>query len=153
MRIATDGYIDCRDGRRVRTPGIHTQDVDPMPEAEALVFLMSHSFPGHRRVVRPMSRDQRCRIRLAAWADSVSERMALVDRIWRAITEPVMPPLKANHPELIQVVQSDGWAFPIYLDGTVTRVMPPGGIPVGELPSRTKNVFEMEKAKGAKKSA
>src|SRR5210317_817066 len=48
MRVAADGYIDIRDGRRVRTPGIHTEvSVDPMPEAEALSFLLSHSFPGH----------------------------------------------------------------------------------------------------------
>ena len=144
MRIATDGYIDCRDGRRVRTPGLHADSVGPMPEAEALAFLLSHSFPGHRRVVRPLSLDQRCRIRLAAWADSVSERMALVDRIWRAITEPVLPPATPGEPELVQVVQLGAWAYPVYLDGSVTRILPPGGIPVGELPSRTEKVFEFD---------
>ena len=146
MRIATDGYIDCRDGRRVRTPGLHADNVDPMPENEALSFLLSHSFPGHRRIVRSMNVDHRRRIRLAAWADSVSERMALVDRIWRSITEPVLPPSNPREPELVQVVQLGGWAYPIYLDGTVTRVLPPGGIPVGELPSRTKKVFELDKS-------
>lgn len=144
MRIATDGYIDCRDGRHVRTPGLYADSIDPMPEGEALAFLLSHSFPGHRRMVRSLTRDQRCRIRLAAWADSVSERMSLVDRIWRAVTEPVLPPNDPNTPELVQVVQLGAWAYPIYLDGSVTRVLPPGGIPVGELPSRTKDVFELD---------
>jgi len=131
----------------VRTPGLYTDDVDPMPEGEALAFLLSHSFPGHRRLVRGMSVDHRRRIRLAAWADSVSERMALVDRIWRAITEPVLPPANPGEPELIQVVQLEGWAYPLHLDGSVTRVLPPGGIPVGELPSRirTRHVFELDR--------
>ena len=145
MRIATDGYIDCRDGRRVRTPGLYAESVEPMPEGEALAFLLSHSFPGHRRMVRSLNIEQRRRIRLAAWADSVSERMALVDRIWRAVTEPVLPPANPGEPELIQVVQLGPWAYPIYLDGSVTRVLPPGGIPVGELPSRTKNIFELDR--------
>lgn len=116
-----------------------------MPECEALAFLLSHSFPSHRRIVRPMNTEERSRIRLAAWADSVSERMALVDRIWRAITEPVLPPANAHEPELLQVVQLGGWAYPLYLDGPVTRVLPPGGIPVGELPSRTKKILELDR--------
>lgn len=145
VRIASDGYIDCRDGRHVRTPGFHEEKVDPMPEGEALAFLLSHSFPSHRRIVRPMSVDERSRIRLAAWADSVSERMTLVDRIWRAITEPVLPPANSHEPELVQVVQLGGWAYALYLDGPVTRVLPPGGVPVGELPSRTKKILELDR--------
>jgi len=145
MRIATDGYIDCRDGRRVRTPGMHTETVDPMPEAEALAFLLSHSFPSHRRVIRPMNIDERRRIRLAAWADSVSERMTLVDRIWRGITEPVPPPANPAEPQLLQVVQLGGWAYPIYLDGAVTRVLPPGGAPASDLPARKKKVLELDR--------
>jgi hypothetical protein len=116
-----------------------------MPEGEALAFLLSHSFPGHRRMVRALTHDQRSRIRLAAWADSVSERMSLVDRIWRAVTEPVLPPSNPGEPELVQVVQLGGWAYPIYLDGSVTRVLPPGGIPVGELFSHTKKVLELDR--------
>jgi len=137
--------IFCSDGRRIRTPGLHDESVDPMPEAEALAFLLSHSFPGHRRVLRPMSIEECRRIRLAAWADSVSERMALVDRIWRALTEPVLPPSTPGGPELVQVVQLGGWAYPVYLDGSVTRVLPPGGIPVGELTSNAKKVFDLDR--------
>jgi len=144
MRIASDGYIDCRDGRRVHTPGLYSDTVEPMPEGEALAFLLSHSFPGHRRMVRSMSVSQRRQIRLATWADSVAERMTLVDRIWRTITEPVLPPANPDKLELIQVVQMGGWAYPIYLDGSVTRVLPPGGIPVGELVARTMDVLELD---------
>ena len=133
MRIAADGFIDIRDGRRVRTPGLHAESVDPMPEAEALSFLLSHSFPGHRRIVRSLRLSERRRIRLAAWADSVSERMSIADRVWRAITEPVLPPTDADRPELVQVIQFGRWAYPLYLDGSVTRVLPHGGIPAAEL--------------------
>lgn len=133
MRVSTDGYIDIRDPRRVRTPGLHGDTVDPMPEAEALSFLLSHAFPGHRRVVRAMTVGERRRIQLAAWADSVAEKMALVDRVWRAITEPVRPPADARKPELIQVISFEHWAWPLYLDGPTTRVLPSGGLPVAEL--------------------
>lgn len=104
-----------------------------MPEAEALSFLLSHSFPGHRQIVRPMNTDERRRVQLAAWADSVSEKMELVDRVWRAITEPVLPPVDPRKPQFLQVVQLGHWAFPLYLDGAATRVLPQGGVPVGEL--------------------
>ena len=132
MRVATDGYIDVRDERRVRTPGFTSESVEPMPEAEALSFLLSHSFPGHRRIVRSLGTGERRMMKLAAWADSVSEKMALVDRVWRAITEPVLPPSNGK-PEFVQIVQLGPWAYPIYLDGANTRVMPHGGVPVGEL--------------------
>lgn len=138
MRISTDGFIDTRDSRRVRTPGLHADSVDPMPEGAALAFLLTHNFPGHRRIVRSMTVDERRRIQLAAWADSVSERMALVDRVWRAITEPVVPPVDAREPQVIQVVQFGPWAYPICLDGGSTRVMPAGGLPAGELEPRTR---------------
>lgn len=133
MRVATDGFIDIRDGRRVRTPGFHEESLEPMPEGEAFSFLLSHSFPGHRRVVRPMSVAERRLIRLAAWADSVSERMSLVDRVWRAITESVIPVPGHEGAELVQVVQFGHWAWPLYLDGATTRSMPHGGVPIGEL--------------------
>lgn len=143
MRISADGFIDIRDGRRVRTPGYHRSDVEPLPEAEALRFLFSHSFPGHRRVIRSLSaRD--CRLmRMAAWADSVSERMSLVDRVWRTITEPISAQV-GDEPELVQVIQLDAWAYPLYLDGTVTRVLPPGGLPMGEVQNR-KLVFRLDR--------
>ena len=133
MRVATDGYIDIRDERRVRTPGFHDDSVEPMPEGEALSFLLSHVFPGHRRIVRSMTVGERRQIRLAAWADSVSERMALVDRVWRTITEPVIPPAGHHGPQLVQVIQFDHWAWPICLDGATTKALPHGGLPVGEL--------------------
>jgi len=131
MKFSTDGYLDLRDSRRVRTPGYYIeQDVEPTPEGEALAFLFSHSFPGHRRVVRTLTVTDRKRLHMAVWADSVSERMALVDRVWRSITEPVAPPDSWERPHLIQVVTyGEDWAYPLYLDGSVTRVLPLGGIP------------------------
>jgi len=67
---------------------------------------------------------------MAMWADSVSERMGLVDRVWRRITEAVAPPLNTDRPELIQVVRfGSAWAYPLYLDGSVTRILPTGGVP------------------------
>ena len=134
MRISTDGYIDIRDSRRVRTPGYFEVQMDPMPEAEAIAFLLSHSYPGHRRIVRPLTPRERGRLRLASWADSINERMALLDQIWRGITKPVPPPRDLQEAELVQVVRVDGeWAYPIYLDGNETRVLPAGGIPLAEL--------------------
>jgi hypothetical protein len=134
MRVAADGYIDIRDGRRVRTPGLHEEaHVDPMPEAEALSFLLSHSFPGHRRMVRSLSVAERRRIRLAAWSGSVSERMALVDRVWRSVTEPVVSPQDQGKAHLVQVIQYGAWAYPLHLDGPATRVLPTGGVPAAEV--------------------
>ena len=146
MRIAADGFIDIRDGRRVRTPGIHQEvDVEPMPEAEALSFLLSHSFRGHRRIIRSLSHSECRRVRLASWADSVSERMALVDRVWRAITEPAESPDEIGEPTLLQIVQQGNWAYPIYADGPATRVLPVGGVPSTELKGRRKNVFRLDR--------
>ena len=134
MRVAADGYIDLSDGRRVRTPGFHDQQVEPVPESEALSYLLSHSFPGHRRIVRGLRLEERKRIRLAMWADSVSERMTLVHRVWRAITQPAPPPSNPEEPELIQVIQYEHWAHPIYLDGARTRVILRGGMSLAEVP-------------------
>lgn len=133
MRIAADGYIDLRDSRRVRTPGRHDQEVEPVPPGEALSYLLSHSFPGHRRMVRGLTVAERKRIRLAMWADSVAERMSLVDRVWRAVTEEVLPPESYDVPELLQVVQFGHWAYPLYLDGACTRVIPHGGLSMAEV--------------------
>ncbi|MCG6956626.1 MAG: hypothetical protein LJF04_11620 [Gemmatimonadetes bacterium] len=74
-------------------------------------------------------------MRMAAWATSVSERMSLVDRVWRSITEPIPAP-KGPQSELVQVVQVGGWGYPLYLEGNVTRVQPPGGVPMGEVRNR-----------------
>ena len=133
MRVAADGYIDLRDGRRVRTPGYHDHSVEPLPEAEALSFLLSHSFRGHRRIVRSLTIAERKRMRMATWADSVDERMTLMHRVWRAITEPVKAPRNPGKPELIQVVQYEHWAYPIYLDGDSTRVIPLGGVSIADV--------------------
>ncbi|HUF76203.1 MAG TPA: hypothetical protein VMM35_07980 [Longimicrobiales bacterium] len=145
MRVAADGYIDLRDSRRVKTPGYHDHAVEPVPEAEAIAFLLSHSFRGHRRVIRPMSVEERKRIRLALWADSVSERMTLVDRVWRAITEPVLPPASNSGPHLVQVIRYGNWAYPLYIDGDVTRVIPLGGTPLAELPTSSAFEFDLER--------
>ena len=134
LRIAADGFMDLSDKRRVKTPGTKDTGIEPMPEGEALSFLLSHSFPGHRRVVRPLSETDRKNLRLAMWADSVQVRMAYVDRVWRNITEPVLPPKNAGEPELVQVIHYGGvWAYPVYLDGEVTRVIPHGGLPMPEV--------------------
>ena len=129
-RVHADGYLDISDRRRVRTPGNHEIRVDPAPDGEALAFLLSHTFPGHRKIVRSMNVSDRKQIQLAMWADSVSERMGLVDRIWRRITEPITPGKNSVRPKLVQVVRyGTTWAYPLYLDGSVTRVLPPGGVP------------------------
>jgi hypothetical protein len=142
MRVAADGYIDLSDGRRVRTPGYHDHGVEPVPEEEAIAFLLSHTFRGHRRIVRPMSLQERKRIRLALWADSVSERMTLVDRVWRSISERVDMLVASNEPQLIQVVRYGSWAYPLYADGEVTRVIPHGGMPIADV--KEKMIFELD---------
>jgi hypothetical protein len=134
MRVAADGYIDLSDGRRVKTPGYHDHGVEPVPEAEALSYLLSHTFPGHRRIARPLWLEERKRMRLAMYADSVSERMTLVDRVWCAITVPVSPPQNLDEPELTQIIQFESWAYPLYLDGQCTRVIPRGGVSLAEVP-------------------
>ena len=129
-RVHADGYLGISDRRRVRTPGNHEIRVDPAPDAEALAFLLSHTFPGHRKIVRSMNVSDRKPIQLAMWADSVSERMGLVDRIWRRITEPITPGKASVRPKLVQVVRyGSTWVYPLYLDGSVTRVLPHGGVP------------------------
>jgi len=145
MRVASDGYIDLSDGRRVRTPGYHDHRLDPVPEEEAIAYLLSHSFRGHRRIVRPLSLQERKRIRLALWADSVSERMTLVDRVWRSITEPVMPPTGTTEPVLVQVIRYGSWAYPLYLDGDSTRVIPLSGMPFAEVTDKPSFEFDLER--------
>ena len=132
MRVATDGYIDLR-ATRVKTPGNHDHGVEPVPEGEAIAFLLSHSFRGHRRIVRPLSVQDRTRIRLALWADSVSERMTLVDRVWRSITE------------LMQLVRYGEWVYPLYADGDSTRVIPVSGTPFAEVPEQVMVEFDLER--------
>jgi len=146
MRVAADGYIDLTDSRRVRTPGYHDHRLDPVPEEEAIAFLLSHNFRGHRRIVRPLSVQDRKRIRLALWADSVSERMTLVDRVWRSITEAVMPPVgTGDEPQLVQVIRYGSWAYPLYLDGNSTRVIPLSGMPIAEVPEQPSFEFDVER--------
>jgi hypothetical protein len=135
MRIATDGYIDLTDRRYVRTPGAHAENLEALPEREALDFLLSHSFPGHRRVVRPLNVEERKRIGLARWADSVSERMGIVDRVWRAITVPVPPPADLDQPQLIQILTFRDRTYPLFLEGGRTRVIGNAEIDGSRLPS------------------
>ena len=142
-RISADGWLDISDRKRVRMPGVAAREVDPAPEAEALAFLLSHSFPGHRKVVRAMSLGDRKKVQLAMWADSVSERMNYIDAVWRNITESVMPP-KNGTPELLQIVRyGEDWAYPVYLDGQVTRVLPHGGMEVEEKPHNDELQMEL----------
>ena len=146
-RFATDGFLDLRDRRRVRMPGRHNMNVPASPEDEALSFLLSHSFPGHRRIVRKLTEGDRKKIQLAIWADSVGERMTLVDRVWRSITRPTPAPRDLSVPKRVQIVRyGDGWAYPVYLDGNVTRVIPHGGLPVAELKPRDKEILDLQTA-------
>ena len=150
LRISADGYMDLSDGRRVKTPGSQDSGVEPMPEAEALSFLLSHSFPGHRRIIRTMSQTDRKNIRLALWADYVAVRIAYVDRVWRNITEPVEPPSDPTEPELIQVINYGGvWVYPLYLDGEVTRVIPLGGLHAPEIETRQVDYSDLLHLKSA----
>ena len=68
--------------------------------------------------------------------------MALVDRVWRSITEQVAPLAGISEPQLVQVVRYGNWAYPLYLDGEVTRVIPLGGMPLAEVPKEM--VFELD---------
>jgi len=145
MRVAADGYLDISDGRRVKTPGYHDHRLEPVPEEEAIAFLLSHSFRGHRRIVRPLSLQERKRIRLALWADSVSERMTLVDRVWRSITEAVPATSSSTEPKLIQVVRYGTWAYPLYADGDSTRVIPLSGMPLAEVTDQPSFEFDLER--------
>ena len=112
-RVHADGFLDISDRRRVRTPGNHVLRVEPARDGEALAFLLSHTFPGHRKVVRSRTVSDRKQIQLAMWADSVSERMGLVDRVWRRITEPITPGKLSTRPKLVQVVSyGTGTAYP-----------------------------------------
>ena len=127
MRLCTDGYLDLRDNRRVRTPGKFDRYIEPAPEREALDFLFSHVFPNHRRIVRPISIGERRAMKLAIVAGSVGERMTLVDRVWRSMTQAMSPPALLDRPTLIQVVTyGDHWAYKVYLEGVSTRVVPHG---------------------------
>ena len=140
FQVSADGFLKVRDTRKVRTPGRFERHVEAAPEAQAVAFLLSHAFPGHRKVVRRLTEGDRRLIQLARWADSVSERMTMVDRVWRRITEPVPPPRDPRVPRLIQVVAyGDDRAYPLYLDGVVTRVEPHGGVPLDQLgPAETR---------------
>jgi hypothetical protein len=45
-------------------------------------------------------------------------------------------------PQLIQVVKFGNLAYPLYLDGDVTRVIPLGGMPLADVSSEL--VFELD---------
>lgn len=128
MRISADGFIHLRKGMKVRTPGRYESKVDPIGASEAMSFLLSHTFAGHRKIVRAPNSSERRKLRLASWADSVNDRMDLVDRVWRAITVPAIPNGPLDEPQLVQVVMYNGTYYPVYLDGEVTKVLPQGGV-------------------------
>jgi hypothetical protein len=144
MKISTDGYLDLRDRRRVVTPGRNDRVTEPMPLGEALDFLLSHSFPGHRRLVRPPNSRECSRLHTAVWADSIGERMALVDRVWRAITEAVQSPSNTDKPTLIQVVRFKEWVYPLYLDGEATRVLPAAGLSKSKFNGKSNGVPHLD---------
>ncbi|MGI9625545.1 MAG: hypothetical protein ACR2QM_01805 [Longimicrobiales bacterium] len=128
MRIAADGYIDLGD-YRVRTPGRHEERFDPLPMDEGLRFLFSHSFRGHRMVTRAPTAWELTYLRHGLWADSISDRMDHVDRVWRGMTQPAPAPFSLDKPQLIQVVEFQGWSYPVHLTEFGTMVLPEGGDP------------------------
>lgn len=136
MRFSSDGFLDTRDDGRVRMPGIpDEEELEPLAEKDALSFLLSHAFPGPRRIVRSLSLQHRGTLHRALWAESVNQRMDLVDRVWRAITEPCgRPKQPVDRPQLLQVVlYGDQWAYPLYVQDGSMRVIPAGGVPVGQI--------------------
>lgn len=135
MRFASDGFLDTRDSNRVRMPGRYDEKLEPLPEKEALSFLLSHSFRGPRQIVRSLSEQHRGTLKRAILADTVNKRMGLVDRVWRDITEPTDSPASANgRPQLLQIVlYGEQWAYPLYVEDGTVRVIPGGGVSVGEL--------------------
>ncbi len=134
MRICSDGFVDCSSGDKVRTPGKHDERIEPLPEREALSFLLSHAFLGPRRIVRRLTVRERSALRHAMWTESVGERMSIVDRIWRGITEPETPLREGEPPHLVQVVvYGKKWAYPLYLNNNTMRVLPQGGLPLRDL--------------------
>lgn len=133
MRIAADGYIDLGD-YRVRTPGRHQERFDPLPLGEGLAFLLSHTFRGHRRVVRAPTEWELSYLQHGLWAENVGDRLEQIDRVWRAITEPITPPAGLVRPHLIQIVEFAGvWAYPIHVNGSDTQVLPQGGDPADQV--------------------
>lgn len=134
MRFASDGFLDTRDDNRVRMPGRYDEKLEPLPEKEALSFLLSHSFRGPRQIVRSLSEQHRGTLQRAMWAETVNKRMGLVDRVWRAITEPTSGLESSDEPQLLQIVMyGEEWAYPLYLKDETVQVIPEGGVPVGEL--------------------
>lgn len=130
MRIASDGFLDIGDSP-VRTPGKHEERLDPLPEGEALAYLLSHAFPGSRRIVRSPTVSERTALRRAMWSGSVNERMSAVDRVWRSITRPATVDAdESGDPVLIQVVlYGNSRVFPLYLVRGTTRVLRNGESP------------------------
>ena len=130
MRIAADGYVDLGD-YRVRTPGRHQERFDPLPLGEGLAFLFSHSFRGHRTVVRAPTEWELSYLQHGLWSETISDRMDQVDRVWRAITEPAPAPTNLERPQLVQVVEyADTWAYPVHLSELGTLILPDGGDPI-----------------------
>ena len=69
----------------------HDRDLDPVPEGEAVAFLLSHSFRGHRRVVRevepePIGAHERALLRDVV-AEHLSERERRADGAERELLE------------------------------------------------------------------
>jgi hypothetical protein len=54
-----------------------------------------------------------------------------------------MPPANLKGPHLIQVVRYGSWAYPLYVDGDVTRVIPLSGTPIADFPEE-KPAFEFD---------
>ena len=143
MQIKTDGYIDLRDGRKVRTPGIHESVLEPVPEAEALAFLLSHTFPGQRKMNRPLNTRDRRQLRLALWEDSVESRMSLADRVWRSVSEAVEV-ISQGKPRLLQIIQHGKSLFLLYVDEAQTRISPAVELDASELASPEAEVFDAQ---------
>lgn len=70
--------------------------------------------------------------------------MALVDRVWRAITEAVQAPSNPDKPKLVQVVRFKEWVYPLYLDGEATRVLPAAGLSKSKFNGRHNGVPHLD---------
>ena len=137
MRIAADGYVDLGD-YRVRTPGRHQERFDPLPLGEGLAFLFSHSFTGHRTVVRAPTEWELSYLQHGLWAETISDRMDQVDRVWRAITVASPPPTHLEKPRLAQVVEYGTWAYPVHFTESGTMILPQGGDPAADIKAATR---------------
>jgi len=57
----------------------------------------------------------------------------------------VVPPAGMQEPHLIQVIRVGNWAYPLYLDGDSTRVVPLSGMPLAEVKGQPTFELDLER--------